>query len=114
MTYPLLEGLRVLELGQFVSAPYCGKLLADMGAEVIKIEPPGAGEYSRRYGPFLHDDPHRERSGMFLYLNANKLGATLDLATPHRPEHLPPAGGPLRRVGAQPAPHGIGPVGVGL
>ncbi len=82
MTYPLLEGLRVLELGQFISAPYCGKLLADMGAEVIKIEPPGAGEYSRRYGPFLHDDPHRERSGMFLYLHANKLGATLDLATP--------------------------------
>ena len=82
MTYPLLEGLRVLELGEFISAPYCGKLLADMGAEVIKIEPPGSGDWSRQYGPFLRDDPHPERSGIFLYLNANKLGVTLDLATP--------------------------------
>ena len=82
MTYSLLEGLRVLELGQFLSAPYCGKLLADMGAEVIKIEPPGTGEYARQYGPFLGDDPHPERSGIFLYLNANKRGVTLDLGTP--------------------------------
>jgi crotonobetainyl-CoA:carnitine CoA-transferase CaiB-like acyl-CoA transferase len=82
VTYSLLEGLRVLELGQFLSAPYCGKLLADMGAEVIKIEPPGTGEYARQYGPFLGDDPHPERSGIFLYLNANKRGVTLDLGTP--------------------------------
>jgi crotonobetainyl-CoA:carnitine CoA-transferase CaiB-like acyl-CoA transferase len=82
MTYALLEGLRVLELGQFLSAPYCGKLLADMGAEVTKIEPPGAGDHARQYGPFLGDDPHRERSGLFLYLNANKRGVTLDLGTP--------------------------------
>ena len=82
MTYSLLEGLRVLELGQFLSAPYCGKLLADMGAEVIKIEPPGTGDHARQYGPFLADDPHPERSGIFLYLNANKRGVTLDLGTP--------------------------------
>ena len=82
MTYALLEGLRVLELGQFISAPYCGKLLADMGAEVIKLEHPGAADCARRYGPFLHDEPHPERSGLFLYLNANKLGVTLNLATP--------------------------------
>ncbi len=82
MTYSLLEGLRVLELGQFLSAPYCGKLLADMGAEVIKIEPPGAGDHARQYGPFLGDDPHPERSGIFLYLNASKRGVTLDLGTP--------------------------------
>ena len=41
MSYALLEGLQVLELGGFISAPYCGKLLADMGAQVIKIEEPG-------------------------------------------------------------------------
>ena len=82
MTYNLLEGLRVLELGDFISAPYCGKLLADMGADVIKIEPPGAGDWARQYGPFLRDEPHPERSGLFLYLNANKRGVTLDLSTP--------------------------------
>ena len=82
MTYSLLEDLRILEIGGAISAPYCGKLLADMGAWVTKIEPPVTGDSSRSYGPFLDDDPHRERSGMFLYLNSNKRGLTLDLATP--------------------------------
>ena len=82
MSYALLEGLQVLELGRFISAPYCGKLLADMGAQVIKIEEPGTGDPSRAYGPFLHDQPHLERSGLFLYLNSNKRGVTLDLGTP--------------------------------
>ncbi|MFQ6028528.1 MAG: CaiB/BaiF CoA transferase family protein [Dehalococcoidia bacterium] len=82
MIYSLLEGLRVLELGGFISAPYCGKLLADMGAQVTKIEPLGTGDPSRQYGPFLNDDPHRERSGLFLYLNANKRGLTVNLDTP--------------------------------
>jgi CoA:oxalate CoA-transferase len=82
VAYTLLAGLKVLELGRLISAPYCGKLLADMGAEVMKIEPPGGGDPSRQYGPFLNDDPHRERSGLFLYLNANKQGITLNLATP--------------------------------
>ena len=82
MTYNLLEGLRVLELGDFISAPYCGKLLADMGADVIKIEAPGAGDWARQYGPFLGDEPHPERSGIFLYLNVNKRSVTLDLSTP--------------------------------
>ena len=82
MTYSLLQGLRVLEVGDFISAPYCGKLLADMGAEVIKVEPSVVGDCSRQYGPFLDDNPHPERSGLFLYLNGNKRGITLNLATP--------------------------------
>jgi CoA:oxalate CoA-transferase len=82
VAYTLLAGLKVLELGRFISAPYCGKLLADMGAEVMKIEPPATGDPARQYGPFLHNDPHRERSGLFLYLNAQKQGVTLNLATP--------------------------------
>jgi len=82
VAYTLLAGLKVLELGRLISAPYCGKLLADMGAEVTKIEPPFSGDPARQYGPFLHDEPHRERSGLFLYLNANKQGITLNLATP--------------------------------
>ena len=52
MPYQLLNDLRVLELGEFISAPYCGKLLADMGAQVTKIETPGRGDRARRYGPF--------------------------------------------------------------
>ena len=88
MTYSLLQGLRVVELGESISAPYCAKLLADMGAEVVKIERPGAGDQSREYGPFLNDQPHHERSGMFLYLNTNKRGVTLDLETPTGQEIL--------------------------
>lgn len=76
-----LEGLTVLELGEFVAAPYCGKLLADMGARVIKIEPPGRGDYARSYGPFENDLPDSERSGLFLFLNTNKESVTLNLDT---------------------------------
>lgn len=76
-----LEGVKVLELCQFVAGPYCTKLLADLGAEVIKVEEPGIGDPARRRGPFLGDMPHTERSGVFLYLNTNKLGITLDVST---------------------------------
>lgn len=82
MTYSLLTGLRVLEIGSMISAPYCGKLLADAGANVVKIEPPGIGEDARRYGPWPDDLPHQERSGLYLYLNSNKDGITANLETP--------------------------------
>ena len=75
-----LRGVRVVEYCTRVSGPYCAKLLADMGAEVIKIEAPGVGDEARRMPPFLGDTPDPERSGLFLYLNSNKLGITLDLA----------------------------------
>ena len=76
-----LEGVKVLEFASFVAGPYCSKLLADLGAQVIKIEEPGAGDETRRRGPFLDDIPHHEKSGLFLYLNTNKLGITLDPKT---------------------------------
>lgn len=76
-----LDGIRVLEIGTFISAPYCGKLFADYGADVVKIEPPGAGDPARRAGPFPGDEPHPERSGLFLHCNTNKRGLTLDLTT---------------------------------
>lgn len=82
MTKRALEGVRVLEWARFVAGPYCSKLLADLGAEVIKIEPPGSGDDARRYGPFPADVPDPERSGLFLYLNTNKLGITLDPLSP--------------------------------
>jgi crotonobetainyl-CoA:carnitine CoA-transferase CaiB-like acyl-CoA transferase len=65
-----------------VSGPMCGKMFADMGAEVIKIEPPGAGDEMRAHPPFPADLPHPEKSGSFLYLNTSKKSITLDPATP--------------------------------
>jgi len=73
-----LAGVKVLEYAQFVAGPYCTKLLADLGAEVIKIEPPPMGDAARKREPFLKDVPHPERSGFFFYLNTNKLGVTLN------------------------------------
>jgi len=77
-----LEHLRVLEVGDLVGAPYAGKLLGDLGADVVKIERPGTGDRARQRGPFPGGVSHPEKSGLFLYLNANKRGITLDLTTP--------------------------------
>jgi crotonobetainyl-CoA:carnitine CoA-transferase CaiB-like acyl-CoA transferase len=77
-----LADLKVIEVGEMVSAPYCTKLMADMGADVVKIERPGAGDRARIRGPFPKDEPHPEKSGLYLYLNANKRGITLDITTP--------------------------------
>ena len=79
---PAFGGLRVVEIGGMVAAPFCGKLLAALGADVIKIEPPRVGDPSRRRGPFPGDVPHPERSGLFLYLNTGKRGITLNLDDP--------------------------------
>jgi crotonobetainyl-CoA:carnitine CoA-transferase CaiB-like acyl-CoA transferase len=76
-----LADVKVVELGELVAAPYASKLMADMGAEVIKLERPVKGDPARARGPFPKDEPHPEKSGLFLYLNTNKLGVTLDIAT---------------------------------
>ena len=55
-------------------------MLADFGAEVIKIEKPGVGDYARLLGPFPNDIPNSEKSGTFLFLNSNKQTITLDLS----------------------------------
>ena len=87
-TLKALAGLRVLELGDMVAAPYCGKLLASLGADVVKIEPPKVGDSSRRRGPFPGDAPHPERSGTFLYLNTGKRSVTLAVDNPKGREML--------------------------
>jgi crotonobetainyl-CoA:carnitine CoA-transferase CaiB-like acyl-CoA transferase len=78
MAEGLLNGVKVVEYCSFVAGPYCTKLFADLGAEVIKVEKP-RGDEARKRGPFLHDTPDPELSGLFLYLNTNKLGVTLNL-----------------------------------
>ena len=75
----LLAGVRVLELGGDTSAPFCARLLADYGADVVKIELPDGGDPARCKGPFAGDDPHSEKSLPFLYLNTNKRAVTLDI-----------------------------------
>src|SRR5918911_2567464 len=67
---------RVLDLTQAIGWT-CGKLLADLGGNVIKIEPPG-GDQGRRHGPFYHDIPHPEGSLAWFSLNTNKRGITLN------------------------------------
>ncbi len=74
----LLAHVQVVELAQRISGPYCGKILAQMGARVIKVEPP-EGDVARQLGPFPQNQPHPEKSGLFLWLNANKYGVTLDV-----------------------------------
>lgn len=77
-----LEGIRVVELGEAVSAPYCARLFADYGAEVTKVERPVVGDASRSWGPFPGDEPRPEKSGLFFFLNTNKRGVTLDWTLP--------------------------------
>ena len=74
-----LSDVKVLDLTWHIAGPYCTKLLAGYGAEVIKVEKPGEGDPTRRMGPFFKDDPHPEKSGLFLHLNTNKKGITLNL-----------------------------------
>lgn len=74
-----LDGVKVLEWSECVAGPFCSKLLADLGAEVIKVEKPRVGDISRRIGPFPNDFPHLERSALFLWTNTSKLGITLNV-----------------------------------
>jgi len=71
-----LDGIRVVECAEGVAGPYCGRLLAGLGADVLKIEPPG-GDWTRREGPFPGDVPHPEKSGLFLHLNTGKRSAVM-------------------------------------
>jgi len=77
-----LEGVKVLDLTHHIAGPYCTKLLADFGADVVKVERPG-GDPARHMPPFFHDETGPDKSLLFLYLNTNKQGVTLNLKT-HR------------------------------
>ncbi|QNK39631.1 CaiB/BaiF CoA transferase family protein [Caproicibacter fermentans] len=73
-TKGLLDGVKVLDLTRVLAGPYCGMMLADMGAEVIKIELPGRGDDARRNAPIVNGE-----SAYFMNLNRNKRGMTLNL-----------------------------------
>jgi CoA:oxalate CoA-transferase len=82
MTDKALEGLRVVDLTHHIAGPFCTRLMADLGAEVIKVEKPGSGDPARRTGPFAGNSPDPDHSIPFLYYNFNKKGITLNLKTP--------------------------------
>jgi crotonobetainyl-CoA:carnitine CoA-transferase CaiB-like acyl-CoA transferase len=74
------RALKIVECGQGISAAFAAKLLADLGADVIKVEPP-QGDLTRQRGPFPDERPDLEKSGLFTYLNVNKRGVVADLAS---------------------------------
>ena len=77
-----LEGIRVMDVTHIVAGPFCSMILADMGAEVIKIERPGVGERGRGNGPFIHNEAGESISARYLGLNRNKKSVGLDLRDP--------------------------------
>jgi crotonobetainyl-CoA:carnitine CoA-transferase CaiB-like acyl-CoA transferase len=81
MAAEALQHLKVLEISDSLEVAYGGKLLADFGAEVIKIETPERGDPARYIGPYRDDQPDPEASGAFLMANTNKKGITLDITT---------------------------------
>ena len=80
MSRGALAGIRVIDFGQLVSAPFCARLFADYGADVIKVEPPG-GDSARAAGPFPGDVPDPEKSGLYFITNTNKRGISCDVTT---------------------------------
>jgi crotonobetainyl-CoA:carnitine CoA-transferase CaiB-like acyl-CoA transferase len=81
-----LQGIRVLGVEQQVAAPYCTMMLAQQGAEVIKIERPGSGDTSREMAPMLRNDQGEKSSGYFMRFNLNKRSLTLDITVPQGQE----------------------------
>ena len=85
MVSQALQGIRILDLSRILAAPFCTQLLADLGAEVIKVERPGEGDDARRYGPpFLPDRDGQPTNDAAFYLscNRNKRSITIDHSKP--------------------------------
>ena len=77
-----LEGIKVLDLSRVLAGPWCTQLLADLGAEVIKIERPGAGDDTRHWGPPWHGEGERRVAAYFLSCNRGKKSAAIDFSRP--------------------------------
>ncbi|HVM37753.1 MAG TPA: CaiB/BaiF CoA-transferase family protein [Sphingomicrobium sp.] len=75
-----LSGIRVLDLSRVLAGPWCTQLLADLGADVLKIERPGVGDDTRHWGPPWHGDGERRVAAYFLAANRGKRSAAIDFA----------------------------------
>ena len=85
MTPAALDGIQVLDLSRVLAGPWCTQILADLGADVVKIERPGVGDDTRTWGPpFLKDEAGQDttQSTYFTACNRNKRSVTIDMATP--------------------------------
>ena len=78
-----LEGIRVLDLSRVLAGPWCTQLLADLGAEVVKIERPGSGDDTRHWGPPWHGDGDDKVAAYFLSCNRGKKSASIDFSRPN-------------------------------
>jgi len=75
-----LEGIKVLDLSRVLAGPWCTQLLADLGAEVVKIERPGSGDDTRHWGPPWHGDGDGRVAAYFLSCNRGKKSAAIDFS----------------------------------
>ena len=105
----LLEGIVVLDLTRVLAGPYCGALMADMGATVIKVENPKGGDDSRSMGPFVNNN-----SVYFANFNRSKLGCTLNLKDPEAKDIFKRNGQEGRRGAGKLPPRHHGKAGFGL
>ena len=79
---PALAGVRVVEIGSGVASPFCARLLAQQGADVVKVERPAGGDTTRRAGPFATGRPHLDAGALFLALNTGKRSVGIDAGVP--------------------------------
>jgi crotonobetainyl-CoA:carnitine CoA-transferase CaiB-like acyl-CoA transferase len=77
----LLDGVRVLDLSRVLAGPWCGQLLADYGADVVKVERPGSGDDTRSWGPPFVGDAQRRTAAYYLSANRGKRSVAVDIAT---------------------------------
>jgi crotonobetainyl-CoA:carnitine CoA-transferase CaiB-like acyl-CoA transferase len=83
-----LDDVKVLDFTHHIAGPFCTRLLADFGADVIKVERPIVGDIARRIGPFHPGATQPDASGLFMHLNLGKRSVTLDLKSPPAPAVL--------------------------
>ena len=107
-----LESVNVLDLSRDVAGAYCTKLLADLGATVLMVEPPG-GHPARGEGPFPGGVPHAEKSGLFIYLASNKRSVAVDLDTPAGRDRVAELAADADLVVESLAPGRLGALGLG-
>ena len=107
-----LKGLRVFDLTRVLAGPTCAQMLGDLGAEVIKIERPGAGDDTRGFAPpFM---PGTKESAYFVGVNRNKMSVTLDIGKPRRAGHRAEADRRLRHPGGELQGRRAGEIRAGL